>query len=214
MRTALLPLFLLTFFSASSQLKDSYSRWHGGFGLTAATLNFHQNGITGFCFPVWYDLFRNTYSSLSLGTNFKIGTEDENGLLFPVVIAAGIASTVDNNIDGSINHQVAVYSDIPLLLHYNFGAGAERYDGYKYGYYLGGGFTQTFTGYTSPQTRQAAQTDFWAWVADGGIRIELPGQPEGRVLDLGFSISQPLRTPIGPIFQSRMYQLNIMLIAP
>ncbi len=212
MRIALIPILLLACFSTQSQeLDNHYSRWHGGIGLTAATLNFKQNGITGLCFPVSYDLLRDNRSSLSLGTNFKIGTEDENGLLFPVAIGAGFASGVDQNIDPSLNHQIAVYNDIPLLLHYNFGAGAERYSGYQRGFYLGGGFTHTFTGYTSPQTGQAAQTDFWAWVADAGIRIQLPGK---GVLDLGFSISQPLRTPIGPIHQPRMYQLNIMVVFP
>jgi hypothetical protein len=212
MRTPLIPLLLLSCCMAKGQYMDhQYSRWHGGVGLTAATLNFKQNGITGLSFPLWYDLFRDNRSSLSLGTNFKIGTEDENGLLFPVVMGAAIASSVDPNIDPSLNHQVTGYTDIPLLLHYNFGAGAQRYSGYKTGFYLGGGFTQTVTGYTSPQTGQAAKTNFWAWVADGGIRFKLSGE---GAFDLGVSISQPLRTPIGPIHEPRMYQLNMTIIFP
>ncbi len=213
MRTVSIHLLLLLCSVARCQSIYTADRWQWGMGLTAATLNFHQNGITGFCFPVSYNLIQSEHSSLSLGTNLKIGTEDENGLLFPVVIGAAFASAVDPNLDPSLNHQVAVYADFPLLLHYNFGVGAHRSfrsSTDNRGFYIGGGFTQTFTGYTSPKTGQAAQTDFRAWVADGGLRFRLN---TSTGLDLGLAISQPFRAPIGPIDRPLLFQFNIALIS-
>jgi hypothetical protein len=191
-------------------------RAHFGGGLTGGSLNFHQNGGVGLNFRYDYNLLQGKHSSLSLGLGATIGTEDENGLFFPVevgiFIAAGIANYSGPNLDLSFNHQVVVYSDFPLMLHYNWGLGSSTHstaNAHNWGFFLGGGFTETFTGYTSPTTKQSAQTNFWAWVADAGIRI--PNGDRGAA-EFGIGIEQPLRNPIGPILQPVMYKLSIIFI--
>jgi hypothetical protein len=192
-------------------------RAHIGGGFTGGSLNFHQNGAVGLNFRYDYNLFQGKQSSLSLGLGITFGTEDENGLFFPVEVGAffalGIAGTASSsNVDLSFSHQVVVYSDFPLMLHYNWGLGSSTSstaNSHRLGFFVGGGFTETFTGYTSPTTKQSAQTNFWAWVADAGIRI-----PSGdrAATEFGIGIEQPLRNPIGPILQPVMYKLSIIFI--
>lgn len=209
-------LLLLPCLSAKSQdhpAKEFWAKWDAGGGLTGASINFHQNGISGFNFRGVYHFLEWGKSSFSLGLDWRIGTEDENGLFFPVEVAASIGAGLiqDDNFDASFNHQVAVYSDFPLLLHYNFNGGV-RGDGApigSMGFYLGGGFTQTFTGYTSPATSKAAQTDFWGWVIDGGIRLRTS---DNGALDISLGVTRPLRAPIGPINQPLLFQLNILSV--
>lgn len=130
--------------------------------------------------------------------------------LLAVSLALGFVGYNGDDFDASDGGRIAVYADFPLLLHYNFGAGAtRRYSPEKVGFYIGGGFTHTFTSYTNTFDK-AAQTDFWAWIADGGIRL---GGAHGAPVSIGLGVAQPLRTPIGPIHNPLFFQLNVILIA-
>ena len=182
-------------------------RWNVGIGVSGGSLNFHQNGASGLNFYCTYNLIQLGRSSLSITQGLTIGTEDEYGISFPIIMVASlIVGPIDQ--DPTFNHTIAGYVDLPLLLHYNFGAGArrdtERSNNEKIGFYLGGGATHTFTGYTNTFGKEA-QTDYWALVADGGIRLK----PKGTdVICIGLSVGQPLRTPIGPIGNPLFFQLN------
>jgi hypothetical protein len=208
-------LLLLSFQCVQSQ-KAFWHKAHFAGGLTGGSLNFHQNGEVGFNFRYDYNLLQGKQSSLSLGLGAAIGTEDENGLFFPVevgvFIALGIADYQGPNLDLSFSHQVAVYSDFPLMLHYNWGLGSSTSstdNDHRWGFFLGGGFTQTFAGYTSPATKQSVQANFWAWTADAGIRI--PNGEKGAA-EFGIGVEQPLQYPIGPILHPLMFKLSVMFI--
>ena len=182
-------------------------RWNFGFGVSGGSLNFHQNGASGMNVYFTYNLIQLGRSSLSISQGLTIGTEDEYGVSFPIIMAASIiVGPIDQ--DPTFNHIIAGYVDFPLLLHYNFGAGArrdtERSNNEKIGFYLGGGATHTFTGYTNTFGKEA-QTDYWALEVDGGIRLK----PRGTdVICIGWAVGQPLRTPIGPISNPLFFQLN------
>lgn len=91
----IIPLYLLllpclTVKSQDHPVKEFWAKWDAGGGLTGASINFHQNGISGFNFRGVYHFLEWGKSSFSLGLDWRIGTEDENGLFFPVEVAASI----------------------------------------------------------------------------------------------------------------------------
>jgi hypothetical protein len=227
MSPRLLPFFLLlpSCVLAGKDPDDSLARydfylrrhydngmWNGGIGFSGGSLNFHQNGNLGLnCFYT-YNLIELGRSSISITQGLTLGTEDEYGVSFPVLMAAALfTGTADQN--WNLNHIIAGYADFPLVLHFNFGAGARRdADGTedeRMGFYFGGGVTHTFTGYTNTFD-QEAQTDYWALVADGGIRFKKPG---AAAWGIGLGIEKPLRTPIGPIRNPLFFQLNFSKLA-
>jgi hypothetical protein len=182
-------------------------RTNAGIGLSGGSLNFHQNGNLGLNMYYTYNLVQLGRSSISITQGLTFGSEDEYGVSFPILAAVALfAGPSDQNLN--LNHIVAVYADFPLLLHYNFGAGARRdtegSDNEKLGFYIGGGATHTFTGYTNTFGKEA-QTDYWALVADGGIRFKSPG---AAAWTIGFAVERPLRSPIGPIRNPLFFQLN------
>jgi hypothetical protein len=221
MRIISVLLLLLSFQSLQSQTPPPQSQTpdppflrkaHFSGGLTGSSINFHQNGAVGLTFRYDYNLIQGRRSSLSLGLSATIGSEDENGLFFPVEVGAVLFLGFigyQGNADLSFSHQVVAFSDLPLMLHYNFGTASSTKCRDHLGFYLGGGFTQTFTGYTSPATKQSVQANFWAWVVDGGIRIYTGGS---NALDIGFGVERPLQAPIGPILQPVMYKLNVIVM--
>lgn len=185
-------------------------RWNISGGMSGGSLNFHQNGNVGFTVQFHYNLIQGKRSSLSINQGLTLGTEDEYGIsFFPVLAVAMFAGPVFPNLDLSDGHRITAYADFPLVLHYNFGAGAvrgtERSSRENVGFYIGGGFTHTFTGYTNT-FNLAAQTDYWAWVADGGILLRGAG---GGITSIGLSVGQPLRTPIGPIHNPLFFKITL-----
>jgi hypothetical protein len=185
-------------------------RWNISGGLSGGSLNFQQNGNVGIALQFSYNLIQGKRSSLSINQGLAFGTEDEYGVsFFPELAAAMFAGPAYPNLDLSDGHRVVAYADFPLVLHYNFGAGAvrgtERSSRENVGFYIGGGFTHTFTGYTNTFTL-AAQTDYWAWVADGGILLRGAG---GGITSIGLSVGQPLRTPIGPIQYPLFFKITL-----
>jgi hypothetical protein len=213
MRT--LPLLLLSLCSlyVKGQIHYKSENWHGGIGFTAASLNFQQNGAGGIAIPFRYDLLKTGKSSISLGSNIKIGSADKYGASFPVILAlVALLSAADNggdfsgftsssNNNGKSNYNINLFTEFPLLLHYNFGLGTFSDAGDPpFGFYIGGGMSYTVTGIPLNSSTQQS-TSFFGWVANAGVRF-------ARNKDLGFSMTQPLQNPIGPINNPIMYELT------
>jgi hypothetical protein len=214
MRTLTILLLVLCTSYANGQFHYKPENWHGGIGLTGASLNFHQNGAGGLAIPFRYDLLKTGKSSISLGSNIKIGTEDEYGVSFPALLALfgliGLATNGgadlgnlggNNNNSGNSNYSINLFSEFPLLLHYNFGLGTFSDAGDpSFGFYVGGGMSYTITGVPLSGGIQQS-TNFFGWVANAGVRF-------ARNKDLGFSVTMPLQNPIGPINNPVMYQMT------
>jgi hypothetical protein len=212
----LLPCYALAHKNPTDSLTkyDFYLRRHydnlrtnAGIGLSGGSLNFHQNGSMGLNVYYTYNLVQLGRSSISITQGLTFGSEDKYGISFPVLATVALfAGSADQDLN--LNHIVAVYADFPLILHYNFGAGARRdtegSNNEKVGFYIGGGATHTFTGYTNTFGKEA-QTDYWALVADCGMRFKSPG---AAAWTIGFGVARPLRTPIGPISNPLFFQLN------
>ena len=210
MRHIAVSLLLLSFLYTNAQ-----SNWHTGIGITTATLNFQQNGSGGLAFPVRYDLLKSYNSTLSLGTNIKIGTEDQYGLGFPLILgllllsySSGQApdlSNINTSDTSKKGTSVCFFTELPLLLHYNWGLGSNN-DSYEpFGFYLGGGMSYTITGYTNSAGNEHS-TSFYGMVANAGIRF-------ARNKDLGFSATFPFTHPIGPINNPVFYQLTFSIMS-
>jgi hypothetical protein len=213
MRTLTMLLLVLCTSYANGQFHYKPENWHGGIGMTLASLNFHQNGAGGLAIPFRYDLLKTGKSSISLGTNIKIGTEDEYGVSFPALLAlVALLSAVNdggnfsgfngnNNNNANSNYSINLFSEFPLLLHYNFGLGTYSDAGDpSLGFYIGGGMSYTITGVPLSGGVQQS-TNFFGWVANAGVRF-------ARNKDLGISVTMPLQNPIGPINNPVMYQLT------
>lgn len=213
MRTIPLLLLVLCTLYANGQIHYKSENWHGGIGFTAASLNFHQNGAGGLAIPFRYDLLKAGKSSISLGSNIKIGSADEYGVSFPVILAlAALLNAAGNgggfgdlsgsgNNNGKDSYGINFFSEFPLLLHYNFGLGTCSDAGDPpFGFYIGGGMSYTITGIPISGGLQQS-TAFFGWVANAGVRFS-------RSKDLGFSITRPLQNPIGPINNPIMYELT------
>jgi hypothetical protein len=156
MRTLPILLLLLNSYCCPGQIHYKHENLHVGFGYTASSINFQQNGAGAFVVPVRYDWLKFGKSSFSLGTNLKIGTEDEYGVSFPIllIIAAILGSTGSSPDLSSVNtnnllpnYSINFYSETPLLLHYNFGLGTKGASGDpSAGFYIGGGINFVVTG--------------------------------------------------------------------
>jgi hypothetical protein len=216
MRLRLLPLLLLPCCAgAQKQAPDllrhhDNDRWNISGGLAGGSMNFQQNGNLGFTAQFSYNLFQGKRSSLSIDQGLTLGTEDEYGVsFFPVLAVAIFTSPVAQSVDLSDGHRIAAYADFPLLLHYNFGAGAvrgtQRSSKEMVGFYIGAGGTHTFTAYTNTFSK-AAQTDYWAWAVDGGIRLR---GSKGGITCIGIGVEQPLRSPIGPIHNPLFFKISL-----
>jgi hypothetical protein len=201
---------LLTLLLIGSLHTTAQSNWHSGFGLTSGTLNFQQNGSGGFAIPLRYDVAKNFNNSLSLGTNLQIGSEDRYGIGFPLILALVALSYADGgapqgdfpgNLHGKNGTAVCLFSQIPLLIDYNWGLGSNNYCSEPFGFYLGAGTSFTLTGYTNSAGNEHS-TSFFGWVGHAGIRF-------ARNLDLGFSATIPFTQPVGPIRHPLFYQLTL-----
>jgi hypothetical protein len=215
MRTLPILLLLLNSYCCPGQIHYKHENLHVGFGYTASSINFQQNGAGAFVVPVRYDWLKFGKSSFSLGTNLKIGTEDEYGVSFPIplIIAAILGSTGSSPDLSSVNtnnllpnYSINFYSETPLLLHYNFGLGTNGASGDpSAGFYIGGGINFVVTGVplggqNSSQLQQS--TCFLGWIANAGIRF-------GHHADLGFSVTKPFQNNVGPINSPLLFGFTI-----
>jgi hypothetical protein len=204
MRTPTLALVILLSLSGYAQFNPD-SRWHGGVGISGGSINFQQNGVGALALPLYYNLVKTGRSSLSLGTNAKIGSEDINGISFPIVLGllvAGAQTNTTTDFNGAdLSDRVRFFGDFPLLLHYNWGLGAGTKQQRQFGFYLGGGLDYTLSGYTNQDDNERG-IDFLGWMADAGIRW-------GKGGELGFSTSFPFSNSVGNIQNPVLYQMHI-----
>jgi hypothetical protein len=214
MRTLPILLLLLNTYCCFGQIRYKHENLHLGIGYTGSSINFQQNGTGAIAVPIRYDWLKFGKSSFSLGTNLKIGTEDEYGVSFPallivaMLIGASGASPDISSSNGNLlpNYSINFYSETPLLLHYNFGLGTNSTSGApSAGFYVGGGINFVVTGVplggqNSSQLQQS--TAFLGWIANAGIRF-------GRHADLGFSVTKPFQNTVGPINNPLLYGFTI-----
>jgi hypothetical protein len=202
-RTALPLVFLSCFTSATAQSFHSDNFSHGGIGLSFGSMNFQKNGTGGLSFLFRRDILKYGSSSLSLGTNLKLGTVDQLGVVFPFIVLIALAPQPTNPDLSNSTDWVGFFSDIPVLLNYNFGLGSDDLSRHRFGFYLGGGMGFTVTAVTNYAGAQQ-NTSYLGWVANAGIRF-------ARDKDIGFSATIPLRNPIGPIYNPVLYQMTFSI---
>lgn len=183
---------------------DTSRRWSFGFGITEASMNFHRNGEGSLTVPIRYNILQSHNAALSIGTKMKLGTEDEDGISFPILLAAMALSNGNGDWFGNDddNTRISFFGDFPVLLHFNAGLGSTAGSTRRFGFFLGGGMTYTFTGFTN-DIGHSQSTSFPAWVADVGIRF-------AKNTELGFSLVRPLRDPVGNINNPILYELHFL----
>jgi opacity protein-like surface antigen len=150
---AMKPLTFILFLFVAINSNGQNDHMHAGIGLGAGTLNANSGISSGFSFYIGRDIFKTKNSSFSICTNYKIGTEDKTGLVFPLTVAYLYLIAASGN-DASLQNvdlsgfQVKFFTELPLLFHYNFGLGSNKDSEHKFGFYFGGGMSYTLTGYT------------------------------------------------------------------
>jgi hypothetical protein len=209
----IIPLFVLLPFLSLKAQSDA-KRWHGSFGITEATLKFQQNGGGAFAFPLHYDLLRGHNGSLSLGTNLKLGSEDEYGVSFPAILIVmalvGLAGgdpdlsglSAPNSSSSSGNgYSVNLFMDFPLMLQYNRGLGTTNRSEHRFGWFVGAGVTYTITGVNLSSSGHGTSENFLGWIGNIGVRFA--GNSE-----LGFSTTLPFQNSVGPIRHPLFFALT------
>lgn len=127
MRISLFFPCLLISVCSRAQEYDSTDKASGGFGLPFGFLNARNSFASGISMSVDRNLFRINKSSLSIGTNLKLGYVNPYGLGSLMILGQ------NGNLDAKLE-----LGDLPLMIHYNF---ASTGDGgiKKFGFYFGGG---------------------------------------------------------------------------
>jgi hypothetical protein len=215
MRLLSILLLSLAFLPAKSQTEGS--PWHAAVGLTESTISFDRNGAGALAVPLRYDFLNLRNASLSLGTNMKIGTEDEYGVSFPLILLLiavldGSGSNPDfsnlggSNSNPSSSYSIKFFSDLPVMLQYNWGRGTARGADRRFGWFAGGGVSYTITGVTINSNGHAATATFPGWTAEIGIRT-------GKNMQLGFSTTVPMQPAVGPIQHPLLFGLTLAFSA-
>jgi hypothetical protein len=206
MRKLALCLSLLSSLHSNGQFFRS-NRWHAGFGLAEASVSLNKNYGGSVSVPLRYDFLRFGNSAFSLGSNIKLGSEDQFGYSFPAIMIfmmiCGMAD-VNPDLDGiDISKKVQLFGETPILFHYNFGLGVRDWSGKRFGFYVGGGLNYTTTGFTDSTGTQHA-ISFPGWMASVGIRFN-------KMTDLGFCrvIPLPLNSALGSITNPVLYELTL-----
>ena len=154
----LLLLLITNHLLAQHIASDNADKWSSGIGYTGASLNTSNSVAGGLAVNIKRNIFQTPTTSFSLSTSIKLGIEDKiaSGALIPLIILAGSSS--GNNNDNSNGGKIHLFTEVPLLLHFNYGLGANngqhdpRVSGiystpYKrFGFYFGGGMSYTMTG--------------------------------------------------------------------
>lgn len=211
MRTLSILLLSLAFLKANSQTDGS--RWHTAVGLSESTLSFQQNGAGALAVPLRYDFLNLPNSSFSIGTNIKIGSEDEYGASFPLILllfallsesgnSPDLSALGSSNTNPTSSYSVKFFTDLPILLHYNWGRGTARGADQRFGWFAGGGLSYTITGVTINSHGHAATATFPGWTTELGIRT-------GKHTQLSFSTTIPMQPAVGPIQHPLLFGLTL-----
>jgi hypothetical protein len=196
-------LVVLLFVFITNCSNAQYSKLHRAFGLTGATLNSGQSIASGLSFCLDRNILTAKNASFSLSTKIVIGTEDKSGLVFPaLLILLLIEGYTDTSPDlGDLNINAKLFTELPLMLHYNYGLGSGSYNDHRFGFYFGAGFSYTITGFTD--TAGSVRTaSFFGYKMDAGIRFH-------RNVDINIAQTISIQNPIGQINRPTFYQLTI-----
>lgn len=98
---------------------------------------------------------------------------------------------------------VHLFTELPALLHYNFGLGSSDQTPKRTGFYIGGGANYIMTGFTDT-AGFFRETSFFGWVVDGGIRFK-------KIMDMNFANVFSLRQPIGQIKHPMFFEITFSL---
>lgn len=194
-------------------LTNLYGQVQFGIGYTVAWLNSKESIAGGASVFMGRNISERPNSSFSISTNVKIGIEDKigTGLVIPLFFAMAAtnnhhisSSSINNNTDKLNGGKIHLFTDFPLLLHYNFGLGSNKDCNKKFGFYLGGGISYTTTGYTDTLGFSKG-TGFFGCVIDGGIRV-------AESIDINYSNVISLRKPIGAISHPIFFEITLSLL--
>jgi hypothetical protein len=178
-----------------------------GIGYTGAWLNSKESIAGGLSFYIGQNIIETRNSSLSISTNIKVGIEDKigSGLVFPALfaLAANGANTSNVNTDKLDGGKINLFTDFPLLFHYNFGLRSNAGCHKTFGFYIGGGMSYTTTGFTDT-SGLSKSIEFFGYVIDGGIRFK-------ENIDINFANTISLRRPVGQINHPQFYQITLSL---
>ncbi len=213
----LMPLLLLLLSGAAATGQSADDRWHAAIGVTEATLSFRQNAAGALAIPIRYDAVTGHNSSLSLGTNLKIGSEDEYGASFPAILilmvigglTGGNADFTDLgtniNTQSADSYSINLFADFPLMLQYNWGLGTANEAGHRFGWFAGAGASYTITGLSLNNAGHGTSENFFGWIGNLGIRF-------ARNKELGFSTTLPMQNTIGGISHPLFFALTFAVI--
>ena len=196
-------LFLILLLLAVNNSYAQYTKFHGSVGLTGGTLNSSQSIASGLSINMDRNVLTMKNASFSLSIRLVLGTEDKTGLVFPAILVLlmleGYANTSPDL--GNLNINAKLFSEFPLMLHYNYGLGSGCYNDHRFGFYFGAGLSYVLTGYTD--TAGIGQsTSFLGYKMDAGVRFH-------RDIDINLSQTISLQPNIGQIHNPVFYQLTI-----
>jgi hypothetical protein len=175
-------------------------------GYAGASLNTTQSLGGGLALYLGRNISESRISSLSLSTNIKLGIEDKtgSGLIIPAIFLFVYTGVGNNTSAGSGNGgTVHLFTELPLLVHYNFGLGSTDQNDKRAGFYFGGGFNYVMTGFTDT-AGYSKKTSFFGGVIDGGIRFN-------KIMDVNFETVFPFAKTIGEIKHPMFYQITFLL---
>lgn len=198
MRKLSLTLLVL----ATNHSIAQYTKLHGSVGLTGGSLNSSQSIASGLSVYLDRNLLTMKNTSLSLSTRLVLGTEDKTGLIFPAILVLLVLEGYSNTTPdlSNLNIHAKLFTEVPLMLHYNYGLGSGSYNDHRFGFYFGAGLSYMLTGYTD--TAGIGQsTSFFGYKMDAGIRFH-------RDIDINLSQTISWQPNIGQIQNPVFYQLT------
>jgi hypothetical protein len=180
-----------------------YTKTRSSAGVTGGTLNSSQSIASGLSVYLDRNLLTMKNASFSLSTRLVLGTEDKTGLIFPAILVLFMLEGYSNTTPdlGNLNINAKLFSEFPLMLHYNYGLGSGCYNDHRFGLYFGAGLCYMITGYTD--TAGIGQSSsFFGYKMDAGVRFH-------GDIDINLSQTISLQPNIGQIRSPVFYELTI-----
>jgi hypothetical protein len=200
--TKISQALLIAFAILSNNL---YGQTNVQIGYTGASLNSIKSVGGGFALYLGRNISESRNSSLSLSTNIKLGIEDEtgSGLIIPAIFLLANTSSGNNSVGNGNGGTVHLFTELPLLVHYNFGLGSSNQNDKRVGFYIGGGINYVMTGFTDT-TGNSKKASFFGSVIDGGIRFN-------KIMDVNFETVFPFTQNIGEIKHPMFYEITFLM---
>jgi hypothetical protein len=200
--TKISQAFLVAYAILSNNL---YGQTNLQIGYTGASLNSTKSLGGGFALYLGRNISESRNSSLSLSTNIKLGIEDAtgSGLIIPAIFLFANTSSGNNSVGNGNGGTVHLFTELPLLVHYNFGLGSSNQNDKRVGFYIGGGINYVMTGFTDT-AGYSKKASFFGGVIDGGIRFN-------KIMDVNFETVFPFTQNIGEIKHPMFYEITFLL---